>query len=58
MQNPSRLVLERRVKGPGVTITTPDGYKIRVLLSSTKAGRARLAFEADRNVRLTREELH
>jgi carbon storage regulator CsrA len=53
---PANLILSRRVMEQ-VRLTMPDGHVIRVTVLVAERNKARLAFTADRDVKIDREEI-
>lgn len=50
------LVLTRR-PGEWVRITLPDGTQVKVVITAVDRNEVRVGFEADRSVRVDREEV-
>lgn len=50
------LCLSRKLK-QAVTITIPDGRRIRIIVAEIDRGKIQLGFECDRDIRILRDEL-
>lgn len=50
------LCLSRKLK-QAVTITIPDGRRIRIIVAEIDRGKIQLGFECDRDIKILRDEL-
>lgn len=47
-----------RLIGEAVVIQLPDGRVVRVVVNEVGRGKVRLGFDADKTIRIDREEIH